>query len=196
MCLRPPWNWGLQTQKHILSVNVIPSPKLQASSTAFSLPHDRALHIACFPSRPTQLKCLLWQEVKSLSPHFSCTKLCGWSVHRVTGHGEVMQWSALLLLAAEIKATAFSLYLKETQGKKSFLLKLMCYYLSKLRGFNPKSIGKKEYIYSGKQSVMKPNTTFFRTLYLNAELFSGDPCPNGESISGLKGSPWMAHRAV
>lgn len=171
------------------------------SAAAFPLLHETSLHIFYFSSRPTELKCLLWQKVKFLSPHFSCTKQCGWRVGRVIDHGEVMRCSAQLLLAAETKITALSLYWekkhKKKGKKKTFLMKLMGYCLGKLRRFNPKLIGEKRiYIYSGKKSVMKPNTTSFWILYLNAKLFSGDPCPKEKPTSGLKGRPWMPHRAV
>lgn len=47
-----------------------------------------------------------------------------------------------------------------------------------------------EYIYRGRQTIMKPHIVFFLILSLNAELFFGDPCSKKEHTSGLKVSPW------
>lgn len=81
---------------------------------------------------------------------------------------------AQLLLAAGTKIESLSLYLKEKKDKKAFPLKLIGSHFSKLTGFNPKVIWGKEYIHRGRQTITKPNITFFMILSLNTKLFSGD----------------------
>lgn len=148
------------------------------SAAAFPLLYEAALHTSYFSSKSTQPKCLLWQEVKSPSPHFSCTRFHGW---RVTGLGEVMRCSVQILLAAETKITALSLYWKGTQGKKLFLLKLMGCCFSKFKEFNPKLIAEKRIYIQWKKIINEAKYLIFLD-YLNAKLLTGGPCPKEEPI--------------
>lgn len=97
---------------------------------------------------------------------------------RVIGHGDEVQCPT----CCRSQNNSPQSLLERNTRKKPFLLKLMGYCLSKLRGFNPKLIGEKKNIYTVEKSVMKPSTIFFWILYLNAKLFSCDPHPR-ENLS-------------